>query len=152
MPVLNVAPAAHVEYPTLGVRGQAQVFTLSAAEPGAADRAAGFTFTIDWGDGTTQTLTGAPTGPDTREGDQSVAKWSSGTTELAVAGFNYGRFKKKELADKGTGYNLEFYANEELPDELKAIQHDVEEAEATGDKTFTTIGAMSTTSITISRP
>jgi len=106
-----------------------------------------FDMTFHFPKGNTLVGTGALVGPETRDGDQAVAKWSSGTTELAVAGFNYGKFKKKELADKGTGYNLEFYANEELPDELKAIQHDVEEAEATGDKTFTTIGAMSTTSI-----
>ena len=64
--------------------------------------------------------TGAQTEPDTREGDISVAKWSSGKTELAVAGFNYGRFKRKEVTDKETGYNVEFYANVEVPDELKA--------------------------------
>jgi hypothetical protein len=47
--------------------------------------------------------TGAPVQPDTRDGDISVAKWSSGTTELAVAGFNYGRVKRKEVIDKKTG-------------------------------------------------
>ncbi|MCA1643237.1 MAG: hypothetical protein LC785_15105 [Acidobacteria bacterium] len=59
--------------------------------------------------------TGAPSAPDGREGDVAVAKWSSGETELAVAGFNYGRFKKKEVLDPDTGYNIEFYANEDLP-------------------------------------
>jgi hypothetical protein len=59
--------------------------------------------------------TGAPTAPDGREGGVAVAKWSSGTVELAVAGFNYGRFKKKEVLDPDTGYNIEFYANEDLP-------------------------------------
>ena len=91
--------------------------------------------------------TGALVSPETRDGDQVVAKWSSGTTELAVAGFNYGKFKKKELADKDTGYNLEFYANEELPDELRAVQHELERAEAAGNQTYTTLGAMSTTGI-----
>ena len=43
-------------------------------------------------------------------------------TELAVAGFNYGRFKKKEIADKESGYNVEFYANIEVPDEIKQVQ------------------------------
>ena len=106
-----------------------------------------FDMTFHFPKGNTLVSTGALVGPENRDGDQAVAKWSSGTTELAVAGFNYGKFKKKELADKGTGYNLEFYANEELPDELKAIQHDVEEAESAGNTTFTTIGAMSTTGI-----
>src|SRR5712691_4278620 len=66
--------------------------------------------------------TGAPVGAETNDGDLILVKWSSGQTELAVAGFNYGRFKKKEVLDKDTGYNIEFYANEELPDELKQIQ------------------------------
>jgi hypothetical protein len=89
--------------------------------------------------------TGAPTGPETREGDLSVANWSSGTTELAVSGFNYGRFKRKEIADKDTGYNIEFYANEEVPDELKRIQMAIEQAQSQGIQTYTTLGAISTT-------
>ena len=91
--------------------------------------------------------TGAPVAPDTRDGDISVAKWSSGTTELAVAGFNYGRFKKKEVVDKDTGYNVEFYANVEVPDELKAIQRNIEAAEAQGVRTMTTLGSISTTAM-----
>ena len=65
---------------------------------------------------------GAPAGPEQLEGDLKIAKWSTGSTEMAVAGFNYGKFIKKELADKETGYGLEFYANKELPDELKELQ------------------------------
>jgi hypothetical protein len=91
--------------------------------------------------------TGAAVEPDTRDGDIAVAKWSSGTTELAVAGFNYGRFKKKEVADKDTGYNIEFYANEEVPDELKQVQASIDAAERAGVKTMTTLGAISTTSM-----
>ena len=93
--------------------------------------------------------TGAPVGPETREGDIAVAKWSSGTTELAVAGFNYGRFKKKEIADKNSGYNIEFYGNQELPDELKQVQKDIETASGNGvgNQTGTTLGAISTNSM-----
>lgn len=57
--------------------------------------------------------TGAPTAPETQDGNLTVARWSSGETALAVAGFNYGRFKKKQVLDTDTGYNIEFYANEE---------------------------------------
>ena len=57
--------------------------------------------------------TGAPDGAPAVDGDRAVAKWSSGQTELAVAGFNYGQFKRKEVKDEPTGYNIEFYANEE---------------------------------------
>ncbi|HET9479301.1 MAG TPA: M1 family aminopeptidase, partial [Pyrinomonadaceae bacterium] len=91
--------------------------------------------------------TGAAVEPDARDGDVSVAKWSSGKTELAVAGFNYGRFKRKEVADKESGYNVEFYANIEVPDELKAIQRNIELAESQGVRTMTTLGSISTTSM-----
>ncbi|HVI71779.1 MAG TPA: M1 family aminopeptidase, partial [Pyrinomonadaceae bacterium] len=91
--------------------------------------------------------TGAPSAPDSREGDLTVAKWSSGQTELAVAGFNYGRFKKKVVSDKESGYDVEFYANVEIPDELREVQHDIERAEAAGINTMTTLGSISTTRI-----
>ena len=91
--------------------------------------------------------TGAPTGPDTREGDIAVAKWSSGQTELAVAGFNYGRFKKKVVTDKESGYDVEFYANEEVPDELREIQNRIQQLESQGQKTMTTLGSISTTAM-----
>jgi hypothetical protein len=104
-----------------------------------------FDMTFRYPKGYTFVGTGAPVGPETKEGGVSVAKWSSGTTELAVAGFNYGRFKKKEIADQDSGYNIEFYANEEVPDELKQIQQAIEQAEAQGAHTMTTLGAISTT-------
>jgi len=106
-----------------------------------------FDVTYRYPKGFTLVGTGAPVGPDTREGDNNVSKWSGGTTELAVAGFNYGRFKKKELADKDTGYNIEFYANTEVPDELRQIQLQIEQLEAQGIKTETTLGSISTTSM-----
>jgi hypothetical protein len=56
--------------------------------------------------------TGAPDGVPAVESGRSVAKWSSGKTELAVAGFNYGLFKRKMVKDEGSGYEIEFYANE----------------------------------------
>ena len=71
--------------------------------------------------------TGAPSGPEQIEGDLKVAKWTSGSTELAVTGFNYGKFIKKELLDKETGLSLEFFANKEVPDELKAFQNMLDE-------------------------
>ncbi len=62
--------------------------------------------------------TGAPEGVPAVESGRAVAKWSSGKTELAVAGFNYGLFKSKTLLDNGaggSGYQLEYYANELPP-------------------------------------
>ena len=91
--------------------------------------------------------TGSPLEPDKADGNVMLAKWSSGKTELAVAGFNYGRFKKKELADKESGYNIEFYANTEVPDEIREIQRRIEQIEAEGGKTATTLGSVSTTAM-----
>ncbi len=104
-----------------------------------------FDMTFRFPKGYTFVGTGAPVGAETKEGDVTIAKWSSGPTELAVAGFNYGRFKKKEIADAESGYNIEFYANEEVPDELRRIQQSIEQAEANGVKTMTTLGSISTT-------
>jgi hypothetical protein len=94
--------------------------------------------------------TGAPVAAETNDGDVIVAKWSSGTTELDVAGFNYGRFKKKEVLDKESGYNIEFYANIEVPNELKQIQAEIERIERSSpgnarNLTGTTLGSISTT-------
>lgn len=88
--------------------------------------------------------TGAAVEPDKQDSGAMVAKWSSGKTELAVAGFNFGRFKKKELLDKETGYNIEFYANTEVPDEIKQIQNQIDQIEAQGGKTGTTLGSVTT--------
>jgi hypothetical protein len=104
-----------------------------------------FDMTFRYPKGYTFVGTGAAVGPEIREGGVSVAKWSSGAIELAVAGFNYGRFKKKEIADPDSGYNIEFYANVEVPDELRQIQQDIERAENAGIHTMTTLGSISTT-------
>src|SRR6185503_6450728 len=49
-----------------------------------------------------------------READYAASQWIS-ETPLAVAGFNYGSFKKKEVADADTRYQIEGYATSELP-------------------------------------
>jgi hypothetical protein len=106
-----------------------------------------FDMTFRFPKGYTFVGTGAPVGPETRDKDITVAKWSSGATELAVAGFNYGKFKKKEIADQATGYNIEFYANVEIPDELKRVQRNIEQAERSGTETDTTLSVISTTAM-----
>ncbi|MBA3322646.1 MAG: carboxypeptidase regulatory-like domain-containing protein [Pyrinomonadaceae bacterium] len=85
-----------------------------------ADRAL-FNLTFHYPKSNQLIATGALAGAETREGDVMTAKWTSGDIELAVAGFNYGRFKKKELLDTEAGYNIEFYANQELPDYLRNV-------------------------------
>jgi VCBS repeat-containing protein len=58
MTVINGAPLAVVSGPASGVRGQARTFTFGADDPSSVDDAAGFSFSIDWGDGSQQTVNG----------------------------------------------------------------------------------------------
>jgi hypothetical protein len=51
------------------------------------------------------------------------------------------------INDKDSGYDVEFYANVEVPDEIKAIQQEIDRIESSGGKTMTTLGSISTTSI-----
>jgi hypothetical protein len=76
------------------------------------DRAV-FDVTFRYPKGKTLIGTGTPVGPEVPDGNLVTAKWSSGDVQLAVAGFNYGQFKKKEVLDQATGYDIEFYANDE---------------------------------------
>ncbi len=52
------------------------------------------------------------------EGNQACSQWIS-EIPLAIAGFNYGSFKKKTLTDKENKYEIESYANPEVPDYLR---------------------------------
>jgi Carboxypeptidase regulatory-like domain/Peptidase family M1 domain len=63
--------------------------------------------------------TGAPVEAETQDGDVVTSKWSSGDTQLAVAGFNYGMFKKKQVTDTDTGYTIEYYANDVESDQMR---------------------------------
>jgi len=56
-----------------------------------------------------------------REDEFAASQWVS-DVPLAVAGFNYGRFKKKELTDADTKYQIEGYATSELPDYLRRFE------------------------------
>jgi hypothetical protein len=55
-----------------------------------------------------------------QENNQACAEWKS-DVPLAVAGFNYGAFKKKMVTDKETQYDIEAYSTSEVPDNLKAF-------------------------------
>ena len=88
--------------------------------------------------------TGMRVGEETVEGDQKISKWSSSGVELAVAGFNYGDFKVKQLNDPTTGMALEVYTNSFLPNEMRDIQAQIDEIERSGGRTTTTLGAMNT--------
>ena len=52
-----------------------------------------------------------------REGDFAASQWVS-DAPLAVAGFNYGDFKKKQITDEPTKYSIEGYATTQLPNYL----------------------------------
>lgn len=47
----NTAPNVTLSGPASGVRGQSRSFTFAATDPSPADQAAGFIYTINWGDG-----------------------------------------------------------------------------------------------------
>ena len=53
-----------------------------------------------------------------REGGYAASRWVS-DVPLAVAGFNYGLFKKKSIFDNTTHYQIEAYATREVPDFLR---------------------------------
>lgn len=56
-----------------------------------------------------------------KEGDFAVSRWTS-DVPLAVAGFNYGQFKKKELTDEPTKYQIEGYATSNLPNNMRGME------------------------------
>lgn len=89
--------------------------------------------------------TGQPMG-EAKEGDWMVSKWKS-DIPLAVAGFNYGKFKKEVVKDEKTKYDIESYANKELPDSLKSLQRTIESLEDQGVRTTTTLGSLNTVSM-----
>jgi PKD repeat protein len=60
--VANGVPTAAVAGPARGVRGQALAFTFTANDPSPTDRAAPFTYSVNWGDGSSQSVTGPATG------------------------------------------------------------------------------------------
>ncbi len=56
-----------------------------------------------------------------REANFAVSQWVS-NVPLAVAGFNYGRFKKKEVTDDQAKFQIEGYATSDLPDYLRGAE------------------------------
>jgi hypothetical protein len=112
---------------------------------GFGDDRATYEMTLSTGKGLTMVATGQPVS-ETVEGDKTVTKWKS-DIPLAVAGFNYGRFKKSSVVDEKTKYTLEAYANIEIPDYLKDLQRQVDQLQAQGIQVPVTLGALNTTSM-----
>jgi hypothetical protein len=59
-----------------------------------------------------------------REDNFAASQWVS-EVPLAVAGFNYGVFKKKEFTDEPTKYQIEGYATVEVPDYLREARDEI---------------------------
>jgi len=57
-----------------------------------------------------------------KEGDFAVSQWVS-EVPLAVAGFNYGKFKKQAVNDEQAKYQIEGYATSDLPDWLRGAEN-----------------------------
>jgi hypothetical protein len=55
------------------------------------------------------------------EADFAVSQWVS-DIPLAVAGFNYGKYKKKSVDDPDAKYKIEGYATSDLPDWLRGAE------------------------------
>ena len=68
--------------------------------------------------------TGEPQG-SSEQGNQTVSRWTS-DVPLAVAGFNFGLFKKSEVRDTKLGYVIESYANTDTTDLLKEFRNFVD--------------------------
>lgn len=93
--------------------------------------------------GLTMVATGTPVS-STTEGDQNVTKWHSEVPQ-AVAGFNFGMFKKETATNDKLGFAFESYANKEEPGMLRGLQHSIDRMEQEGVRTTTTLGNLSTT-------
>jgi len=90
---------------------------------GITDRAT-YEMTFTFPKGLTMVATGEPV-DEKKKGKMVVSRWKS-DVPLAVAGFNYGKFKKKAITDKATGCNVEAYANKHIPDVIQGIIKSVE--------------------------
>jgi hypothetical protein len=55
------------------------------------------------------------------EQDLACSEWAS-DAPIAIAGFNYGSFKKKEVTDPQSGFVLEGYATSDVPDYLRGAE------------------------------
>jgi len=66
---------------------------------------------------------------------------------LAVAGFNYGKFKRPRTQDEKLKYAIEAYANRDIPDYLRAMQQSIEKEESEAPKLIQRFGSISTVSL-----
>jgi Peptidase family M1 domain len=80
---------------------------------------------------------------DVEEGGENLTVWTSEVPQ-AVAGFNFGKFKREEGKPNRHPYLLETYANPEAPDIIKQLQT---VADASLDATAIPLGTLNTLSL-----
>ncbi|HEY9285784.1 MAG TPA: carboxypeptidase regulatory-like domain-containing protein [Pyrinomonadaceae bacterium] len=96
----------------------------NAANSGAFGDRAAFRITFRYPKDMTFVGTGRLAEPEKVEGDMKLTHWTSGDVELAVAGFNYGKFKVAEAKDQESGgYEVQFFANRDVPDQIRQLQN-----------------------------
>jgi hypothetical protein len=86
---------------------------------------------------------------DTNEGGQNVTVWKSEVPQT-VAGFNFGRFKVEEAKLAKPEYLVQSFANQEPPDWVRALQHEVDNdlhTLGTPRTSGVALGTMSTTTL-----
>jgi len=81
----------------------------------------------------------------TDEGGETITEWTSEVPQ-AVAGFNFGNFKREEGKPTKQPYLLETFANPNPPDFVSGIQHSDDMPTLGGDRmaATSTLGSMST--------
>lgn len=55
---------------------------------------------------------------EAKDGSTAVSEWKS-DVPLAVAGFNYGDYKRRDAADNASRYDLEVFTTSSVPDQLR---------------------------------
>jgi hypothetical protein len=81
---------------------------------------------------------------ESNDGGQNVTVWKSAVPQPA-AGFNFGRFKMEEAKLTSPEYLVQAYANEEPPDEVKALLSKVNGDLPGSPRYYAALGTMSTT-------
>ena len=80
------------------------------------------------------------------EGGETITEWTS-EIPMAVAGFNFGKFKREEGKPLKQPYLLETFANPSSPDMIESLKHmdDMPKFNGGGPELTGTLGSMSTT-------
>jgi aminopeptidase N len=61
---------------------------------------------------------------DGTEGNRNITTWKSEVPQT-VAGFQFGKFKRKEKKLDGMDFEIEAYANQEVPDAIRGLQQEI---------------------------